>query len=221
MTTNTHFDLSVVSYTDDLYLFCCVCVPELVFPTTELSMSGFALHVDSSLLHFLHYLSLHHTSTSTHPSSTAGPHTTDPLRGEGEGEERGATVQAVAPLLPYTLTPTASVMEQSWGEAESATENKILSILKLYAMKVQNSNVCCFRAICLTEGVQCRNGSEAWWDLLLYEGATKGLGVIDSVGQSLRQTPCPQRRNNNIIMMLRTSDYLIRLLSAILAIVSF
>ncbi len=107
-----------------------------MFPTVKLTILGCGFVVNPTLLEFIKHLPLHSWSSfgaqDTPPEGRGGMvgGSSAPLVHEG-------TAVAPAPL-PYTLTPTVSVTEEEEGEGGEGQEgeSKILSMARVYAVKV-------------------------------------------------------------------------------------
>ena len=109
-------------------LLCFVCTGQM-FPTLQLSISGFCLSLEPVVLEFLQLLSFH----SLHALSVIAAH---PDAATSSSCPNKTMMQMD---LPYTLTPTASVADEeedgNW-EHWTGEQNSILSAAKLYAVKV-------------------------------------------------------------------------------------
>ena len=104
-----------------------------MFPTVQLNLSGFGLSLEPLILQFFNYFP-HHVINGSQSSfhGSTNPHV-------GAGEMGGKLQQEHDPVtpvssLPYTLTPTPSVVEQNCEQPP--VENELLTILKIYALKV-------------------------------------------------------------------------------------
>ena len=144
MVPNSVLCSEVVPFSEVLYrMFHCVSyTADEMFPTVKLNVLGCGLVLEPTLLEFLKHLPLqawNAPAQNTPPSGSGG----------GGGGAVGVSSSLVmtrdsgvpaspTPLLPYTLTPTLSVTDQSDDDegGDGEEKDRLLSTIKCYAIKV-------------------------------------------------------------------------------------
>lgn len=119
-----------------------------MFPTLQVSVSGFGVSLDPAVLKYAQHLLSQLTAVATTLATTPGlstdtPGDTELTRGGGGGGKQQQRRQpspaagggSVA-SLPYTFTPTTSLTEESVSVV-TPVESRLVAAVKMYAVKVR------------------------------------------------------------------------------------